>query len=75
VTIPISYIDIRLEPEYRFDLFVIDCVIVEIKAVEKMNKLYKAQLLIYIKSAEVRAGFLINFNIPHLKGSIKRMIF
>ena len=75
VTLPISYKDIRMESGYRLDLFVEDCVIVEIKAVEKMSALYEAQLLTYLKLAEVRVGFLINFNVPHLKNGIKRMVY
>lgn len=75
VTLPISYKDIRMESGYRLDLFVEDCVIVEIKAVEKMSTLYEAQLMTYLKLAEVRVGFLINFNVPHLKDGIKRMVY
>ena len=75
VTLPISYKDIRMESGYRLDLFVEDCVVVEIKAVEKMSTLFEAQLLTYLKLAEVRVGFLINFNVPHLKDDIKRMVY
>ncbi len=75
VALPISYKDIRLESEYRLGLFVEDCIIVEIEAVEKMSKLYEDQLMTYLKLAEVRVGFLINFNVPHLKDGIKRVVY
>ena len=51
-----------------------NCVLVEIKAVEKMNPIYEAQLLTYMKLSGIRLGYLINFNVPHLKDGIKRMV-
>jgi len=50
------------------------CVIVELKAVETMNPLYEAQLMTYLRLSGIRLGFLINFNVPHLKDGIKRMV-
>ena len=39
-----------------------------------MIPLYEAQLLTYLKLSHIRLGFLINFNVPHLKTGIKRMV-
>ena len=50
------------------------CVIVELKSVEKMNPVYEAQLMTYLRLSNVRLGFLINFNVPHLKEGVKRMV-
>ena len=48
--------------------------IVEFKAVETMIPLYDAQLITCLKLTGVRLGYLINFNVPHLKDGIKRIV-
>jgi GxxExxY protein len=50
------------------------CVIAELKSVEKMNPVYEAQLITYLRLSKVRLGFLVNFNVPHLKDGIKRIV-
>lgn len=74
VAIPIFYDKIKLESGLRLDMLVEKCVIVELKSVEKMNPVYEAQLMTYLRLSNVRLGFLINFNVPHLKEGIKRMV-
>lgn len=74
VSLPVIYREVKVDAGFRIDLMVENCVIVEIKAVEKMNPLYEAQLLTYMKLSGIRLGFLINFNVPHLKNGIKRMV-
>lgn len=49
-------------------------VICEIKAVDKMNPVWEAQVLSYLKLTGNRIGFLINFNVPLPKDGIKRII-
>ena len=49
-------------------------IICEIKAVDKMNAVWEAQLLSYLKLTGKRLGFLINFNVPLVKNGIKRII-
>jgi GxxExxY protein len=71
---PIVYRDVRIESGLRLDMVVDDCVIVEIKAVERWNAIYEAQLLTYLKLSKIRLGFLINFNVLHLKDGIRRMV-
>jgi GxxExxY protein len=60
--------------KHRIDFFVENEVIVELKAVEAMNKIYEAQLLTYLKAMDKRVGLLINFNVERLKDGIKRLI-
>ncbi len=60
--------------KHRIDYLVEDEVIVELKAVEVMNRIYEAQLLTYLKATGKRVGLLINFNIERLKDGIKRLI-
>jgi GxxExxY protein len=63
-----------LESALRIDLLVNKCVIAELKSVENMNPVFEAQLMTYLRLSKVRLGFLINFNVPHLKDGIKRMV-
>ena len=51
-----------------------DQVVVELKAVGTMHKIYEAQLLTYLKAMGRKVGLLINFNVEMLKDGIKRMI-
>lgn len=59
---------------HRIDYLVEDEVILELKAVETMNKIYEAQLLTYLKAMKKRVGLLINFNVERLKEGVKRLI-
>jgi GxxExxY protein len=72
--LPIEYDKIHLESSLRIDILVENCVIMELKASENMIPLYEAQLLTYLKLSGVRLGYLINFNVLHLKNGIKRMV-
>ena len=74
VALPVRYKDVFVETGLRLDLWAEQSVIVEIKTVEKMNPLYEAQLLTYLKMTGCRLGFLINFNVTHLKDGIKRIV-
>lgn len=74
VLLPIMFEGERLESGLRLDMCVQNCVIVELKAVETMNPVYEAQLMTYLRLSGIRLGFLINFNVPHLKDGIKRRV-
>jgi len=74
VALPVIYERVRVEAGLRIDLLVSKSIIVEIKAVETMNPLHEAQLLTYLKLTSMRLGFLINFNVEHLKDGIKRLV-
>jgi GxxExxY protein len=74
VDIPVRYDGVVLDEDLRLDVLVEDMIVCEIKAVEKMNPLYEAQLLSYMKLTGKHLGFLINFNVPVIKNGIKRMI-
>jgi GxxExxY protein len=60
--------------KHRIDYLVENQVVVELKAVESMHKIYEAQLLTYLKAMGKRVGLLINFNVERLKDDIKRLI-
>lgn len=75
VKLPIMFEGVKLESGLRIDMLVARSVIVELKSVEKMNPVYEAQLLTYLRLSGVRLGYLINFNVPHLKDSIQRFVY
>lgn len=72
--IPVSYKEIRLDCGYRVDLSVDDRLIIELKSVEQLLKIHEAQLLTYLRLANIRIGLLINFNVQILKRGIKRFV-
>ena len=73
-SIPIQYGNITFDEGLRLDLLVEDSVIIEIKAAEKANSLWQAQLLSYLRLSDNKLGYLINFNTPLFKQSIKRFV-
>lgn len=74
VALPVTYQDVRVEAGLRLDMLVGNSVIVEFKAVETMSPLYDAQLLTYLKLTGLRLGYLLNFNVRHLKDGIRRLV-
>ena len=69
-----AYYKGRLLGEYRIDLVVDDLVLVEVKSVERLNPVFEAQLLTYLRLTGKRIGLLINFNSRLLKDGVKRLI-
>ena len=74
VAISVVYDGIRLEAGLRIDILVEGQLLVEIKAVDEMNRVFKAQVLTYLKLTGLRLGLLINFNVPLIKNGIERII-
>jgi GxxExxY protein len=74
VPLPVEYDGVRLDLGYRLDVLVEGCVIVEMKAVEKLLPVHEAQLLSHLKLSGLHLGLLINFKVPHLKDGIKRLV-
>ena len=70
----IRYGDATISVGYRIDLLVGNSVIVELKAVEKLMPIHTAQVLSYLKLSGCKLGFVINFNVPHRKDGIKRVV-
>src|SRR6266508_2821568 len=59
---------------HRVDFLVENAVVLELKAVESMHKIFEAQILTYLRATNKRVGLLINFNVERLKDGIKRLI-
>ena len=72
--LPIVYKGISLDTGYRLDLLVERKILLELKAVDSLTPLHKAQLLSYLKLSGLRLGRLINFNVKMLKSGIQRVI-
>jgi GxxExxY protein len=73
VTLPIQYDGLEFDEGLRLDLLVNDLVVIELKAVESVNELWKAQLISHLKLLELDLGYLINFNVPLIKNGIQRI--
>ena len=71
--VPIIYKGNCLKTELRLDLLVEDQVIVELKSVEEMKKVYAKQLLTYLRLMDKRLGLLVNFNTDNILTSIHRV--
>jgi GxxExxY protein len=72
--IEIEYKGYTFEEPLRFDLLVDDCLLIELKAVEKILPIHKAQLLSYMKLLDIPIGLLINFHEMRLVDGITRMM-
>ena len=71
---PLVYQGMRLEVGYRIDMLVEGLVVVEVKAVETLAPIHRAQVLTYLKLARCPVGLLLNFNVPVLKDGIVRVV-
>jgi GxxExxY protein len=74
VALPILYDGLKLDAGYRLDMLVEQTVVVEVKAVEAMTRLFEAQVLTYLKLSGCRLGYLINFNAVLLRQGLKRVV-
>jgi GxxExxY protein len=72
--LPVNYSGVKLDCGYRVDLLIDNKIIVELKSVEKLLPIHQAQLLTYMKLAEIKIGLLMNFNVRFMKNGIKRMV-
>jgi GxxExxY protein len=72
--IPVVYDGLTIECGFRVDLLVEDCVVTELKVVDKLAPVHEAQLLTYLKLAHKQVGLLLNFNAVHMRDGIKRMV-
>jgi len=73
VTMPLVYDGETIETGYRLDLLVADSVVVEVKSVESLVAVHRAQLLGYLRLGGFRLGYLLNFNVSMFRNGIVRM--
>jgi GxxExxY protein len=72
--LPVSYKSVRLDCGYRLDIVVEESIILELKAVDRIEPIHKAQLLTYLKLADIKLGLLLNFNVPVMRDGIVRVV-
>jgi len=72
--IPLVYKGIHLGDNYRVDLIVEDIVVVEVKSVEAVLPVHRAQTLTYMRLTNTPAGLVINFNVPRLMDGVSRLL-
>jgi len=72
--VPIIWEEVRLDKGFESDLFVEDVVMVELKSVEEVPRVYKKQLLTYLRLTNCRLGLLINFGAELIKDGIFRVV-
>ena len=73
-TLPVIYKGKDLDCGYRLDIVVDNQLIVELKSVEKIEPIHKAQLLTYLKLSDIRLGLILNFNVTMMKDGIVRIV-
>ena len=69
---PVEYKGVRLDCGYRIDILIDDQLVLELKVADEVKGIHKAQLLTYMKLAQIKAGLLINFNVRRLADGIQR---
>lgn len=74
VLVPVSYKGLKLNTGIRLDLAVEDRVIIEVKSVEHLHDVHRAQLLTYLKLTHLRIGLLFNFNVKFIKDGMRRIL-
>ncbi len=70
----ITYDGDKIEGAFRLDLVVQEKVVIEVKAVETLLPVHTAQVLTYLKLGNFKLGYLLNFNVVHMKDGIKRVV-
>jgi GxxExxY protein len=74
MTLPIEYEGQRIEAGYRLDLLIEGLVVVEVKAVEKLMPIHLAQVVTYLRLGKYSLGYLLNFNVLHMRHGIRRIV-
>lgn len=74
VPVPLIYRRHRMECGYRIDVLVNEAVIVEVKAIERLERVHSAQLLSQLRLRKLKLGLLINFNVASLREGINRVV-
>jgi GxxExxY protein len=70
------YVDYKGHPvgEDFLDFLVGGALVVELKAVDALGPIHKAQVISYLKATKSHLGLLLNFNVPILKNGIQRVV-
>ena len=74
VLLPVVYENVKVDAGFRLDLVVNQSVIVELKSVERIERILEAQVHTYLRLTGIRLGLLINFNVTKLVDGVKRIV-
>jgi GxxExxY protein len=74
VLVPLIYKGYELSREFKIDILVENEIVLELKSCEEMHPIYVAQTISYLRLADKKLGFLINYNVPLMKNGIKRYV-
>lgn len=74
VSLPLQYDDVFIDCAYIADLIINDLVIIELKAVKKLDDIHMAQILSYLRISKLKLGLLVNFNETSLIKGFKRIV-
>ena len=74
VMLPIIYKGKKLSKTYIVDILVEGIIIIELKCVEELKPVHEVQVVTYLKLANKRLGYLMNFNVPKMVQGIKRKV-
>jgi GxxExxY protein len=74
VPLPVYYKSRKLDCGYRLDVVVENAIILELKSCEKIEPIYEAQLLTYLKLSGLHLGLILNFNVSMMRDGIKRIV-
>ncbi len=72
--LPVIYRQVKLDCVYRLDMLVENMVIIEVKVVDHLAPIHKAQLLSYLRLSGCKVGLLINFNVKVLRDGVVRVV-
>ncbi len=71
--LPVVYKGVHLDCGYRLDLVVGNCILIELKAVERLLPIHEAQVITYLRLARLPVGLLVNFNEVGLRNGLRRL--
>jgi GxxExxY protein len=69
--LPIEYDGLDLDGALRLDVLLENRIVCELKALSEVSDLHLAQILTYLRLSKLRLGYLINFNVKHIRRGIK----
>lgn len=72
-SVPLRYDDLLVENAYRIDVLVDDLVVVEVKSVDMVHPVHRGQVLSYLRLGGFKLGYLLNFNVAHMRDGIVRL--
>jgi len=74
IGIPVIYDGLQLDTGYRLDLLIDERVVIEVKAVERILDVHKAQLLSYLRLGKFKLGYVLNFHVARMKDGVYRVV-